>query len=128
MDLPAPFMEQRADALAMIDFGAFGRALRRFWPVVILSAGLCVGAAAWYLRNTPGLYLALGEIGVGQERSELLPSAAARGEDLKSLEMLKSIERQIAGQTVLLEIAKRFHLHHDPVLAGARAAGGLNDD
>lgn len=111
-----------------IDFGIIGRVLRRFWPVLVLCTGLCVGAAWYYLQKTPTLYLALGEIGVVQERSELVPSAAMRGEDLKSLEMLKSIERQIAGQNVLLEVAKRFNLHHDPVLAGAKAAAGLADD
>lgn len=128
MQLLSSLMEQPAAPQPSIDFGAFFRALRRFWPVVILCAALCAGAAAWYLQRTPRLYLALGEISVGQERSELLPSAAVRGEDLKSLEMLKSIERQIAGQNVLLEVARRFDLHHDPGLAGAGAASGLNDD
>src|SRR6185295_14032766 len=111
-----------------IDFGVFGRALRRFWPVLILTTTLCLGAAWYYLKHTPTLYVALGEIGVGQERTELLPSAGARGEDLKSLEMLKSIERQIAGQNVLLEVARRFKMHHDPGIAGPRAVEGLHDD
>jgi len=111
-----------------IDFGIIGRALRRFWPVLVLSTGLCIGAAWYYLKKSPVLYLALGEVGVVQERSELVPTAAMRGEDLKSLEMLKSIERQIAGQNVLLEVAQRFNLHHDTILAGARAQEGLTDD
>lgn len=128
MELLKSLMERQGDTPQSIDFGAFGRALRRFWPIVVVSVGLCIGGAAWYLKRTPKMYLALGEIGVGQERSELLPSAAARGEDLKSLEMLKSIERQIAGQTVLIEVAKRFDMHHDAMLAGPRAQTGLNDD
>ena len=111
-----------------IDFGIIGRALRRFWPVLVVSVGVCLGGAWYYLKKSPTLYLALGEIGVVQERPDLLPSAAARGEDLKSLEMLKSIERQIAGQNVLLEVAKRFDLHHDPILAGPRVKEGLADD
>lgn len=111
-----------------IDFGFIGRSLRRFWPVLLAAVALCVGGAWYYLKKSPTLYLALGEIGVVQERSELVPSAGMRGEDLKSLEMLKSIERQIAGQNVLLEVAKRFDLHHDPTLAGAKAAEGLADD
>lgn len=121
-------MQPPATETPGIDFGIFGRALHRFWPVLLVCTGLCIGAAWYYLKKTPTLYLALGEIGVVQERSELVPSAAMRGEDLKSLEMLKSIERQIAGQNVLLEVAKRFDLHHDPVLAGANAAEGLEDD
>src|SRR5690349_11812823 len=79
-----------------IDFGIFGRSLRRFWPVLLVTVSVCLAGAWFYLKKSPTLYLALGEIGVVQERSELLPSAAMRGEDLKSLEMLKSIERQIA--------------------------------
>ncbi len=111
-----------------IDFSAAVRALRRFWPVLLLCTGLCIAAAWYYLKRSPVLYLALGEIGVVQERSELIPSTTMRGEDLKSLEMLRSIERQIAGQNVLLEVAHRFKLHHDPVLAGEQAGEGLTDD
>ncbi len=109
-----------------IDFGAFGRALRRFWPVLAASIAVCLGGAWYYLKHTPTLYLALGEIAVGQERSELMNGA--KGEDLKSLEVLKSIEREIAGQNILLEIARRFDMHHDPGLAGPRAKEGLHDD
>ncbi len=128
MQLLSALMEKPAEEPPSIDFGFFGRGLRRFWPVLVVSTVLCLGAACFYLTRTPTLYLALGEIGVGQERNELLPSNAMRGEDLKSLEMLKSIEREIAGQNVLLEIARRFKMHHDPTLAGTRAAEGLADD
>ncbi len=128
LQLLSALMEKPAEEPPSIDFGFIGRALRRFWPVLIASTALCLGGAYYYLTKTPTLYLALGEIGVGQERNELLPSSAMRGEDLKSLEMLKSIERQIAGQNVLMEVARRFNLHHDPVLAGPLAAVGLADD
>ena len=128
LQLLSALMEKPAEEPSSIDFGIIGRALRRYWPAILLTTALCLGAACYYLKKTPTLYLALGEIGVGQERNELLPSNAMRGEDLKSLEMLKSIERQIAGQNVLMEIARRFKLHHDPVLAGPRAAEGLADD
>jgi polysaccharide biosynthesis transport protein len=128
MQLLSSLMQPPAPEPPAIDFGIFGRALRRFWPVLVVATGLCVGAAWYYLKKTPTLYLALGEIGVVQERNELVPSSSMRGEDLKSLEMLKSIERQIAGQNVLLEVGKRFDLHHDPVLAGPDASRGLEDD
>ena len=128
LQLLTALLDKPAGEPATIDFGIFGRALRRFWPVLVVTTALCLGAACYYLKKTPTLYLALGEIGVGQERNVLMPSNAMRGEDLKSLEMLKSIERQIAGQNVLLEVARRFNLHHDPVLAGSGAMRGLADD
>lgn len=128
MQLLSALMDRPAEEPPSIDFGLFGRALRRFWPVLAVSMALCLGAAWVYLKRTPALYVALGEIGVGQERTELMPANGERGEDLKSLEVLKSIERQIAGQNVLLEVARRFKMHHDPGIAGSRAEEGLHDD
>lgn len=128
MQLLTALMDRPAEEPESIDFAAFGRALRRFWLVPCITVAVCLSAAVYWLQHTPKLYVALAQIAVGQERTELMPSVAKRGEDLKSLEVLKSIEGQIAGQNVLIEVAHRFKLHHDPVLAGPRAAAGLNDD
>ena len=68
LQLLSALLDKPVEEQPSIDFGIFGRALRRFWPVLIVTTALCLGAAYYYLKKTPTLYLALGEIGVGQER------------------------------------------------------------
>ncbi len=112
----------------MIDFEGFWQALKRRWPVPFLCALALAAAAGWYLWQSPSYYTAVAELAVEQQQSSFLPGESFKPEDLRSLEVLKSIEREITGQGLLLRVANQHALRVDPAFAPPRKDGKRYED
>ena len=107
----------------MVDFTGMWQALKRRWWVPFLTAALITGGVGTYLRNAPRFYTAPAELAVDQEKSTILPGNIFKPEDLKSLQILKSIEREITGQGLLLRVANQHGLRADPSFAPVEKNG-----
>ena len=107
----------------MVDFTGMWQALKRRWWVPFLTAALITGGVGTYLRNAPRFYTATAELAVDQEKSTILPGNIFKPEDLKSLQILKSIEREITGQGLLLRVANQHGLRADPSFAPVEKNG-----
>ena len=124
----SPSAPAYTDDTAAIDFGALWNGFRRYWWVALLVSGCIVAAGFHHARTATRLYTATAVLRLEQQSSALVPSLTEKGEDLRSLEILRSMERSIVSNDVLLKIARKYDLHKDPVLAGPNAAAGLADD
>ena len=109
--------------LPVVDFGGMWAALKARWWVPMLAGLLAVAGAGTYLWNAPRFYTATAELAVDQEKSTILPGSVFRPEDLKSLQVLKSIEREVTGQGVLLRVANKHRLREDPTFAPPKKNG-----
>ncbi len=112
-----------AASLPMVDFAGMWQALKRRWWVPFVTAALIMGAVGAYLWKAPRLYTAKAELAVDQEKASILPGSVFKAEDLKSLQILKSIEREITGQGLLLRVANQHQLRADPAFAPAKKNG-----
>jgi polysaccharide biosynthesis transport protein len=109
--------------MPVVDFAGMWQAVkRRWWVPVSTGALLTVGVAALMLK-LPKFYTATALLAVDQQKTNYLPGESFKVEDLKSLEILKSIEREIVSQGVLLKVANRHGLREDAVFAPPKKTG-----
>lgn len=83
-----------------------------------LLIGLCTLGALLlgllHLRSTPPIYAAQTIIQVAQEEKKVLKIEGVQSEDLKSLEVLKTIEQNIVSPEVLLRVIHNHDLEGNP--------------
>jgi succinoglycan biosynthesis transport protein ExoP len=110
-----------------LDLGALLRCLLRGWWIIALAVLAAVGAAVVWLRVTPPTYESMATVRVEQERRPLLPgsSAAGGGEDIRALEMVKTIEQGLVSQNNLRRVLESQKLAADPTFAKDRTEAGL---
>jgi succinoglycan biosynthesis transport protein ExoP len=111
-----------------IDFGGIFQALKRRWWVVALSLLLTIAAGITYIFKAERVYEAKGTVEVQQEKESLLGKPNSTGIDLKSLEMLKTIETTINGNSFMLRVIKDARLHEDPTWAPPREMAYQDDE
>ena len=125
---PPPAESGVAGDLPVVDFSGMWQALKRRWWLPVLTGLLATGAVGAYLWQAPRFYTATAELAVDQEKSTVLPGSVFRPEDLKSLQVLKSIEREITGQGLLLRVANKHNLRADPTFAPPKKSGEAYED
>jgi len=104
------------------------RRLARGWWVIGLVVALSVGAGVFWLRVTPKVYESVATVRVEQERRPLLSGgvgSAAGGEDIRSLEMVKTIEQGIVSQNNLRRVVEALDLAGDPTFSADRSQGAM---
>ena len=117
-----------ADGPATLDLEELFRRLLRGWWIMALAFLLAVGAALAWLRITPPVYESMATLRVEQERRPLLPAATAAaggGEDIRSLEMVKTIEQGIVSQNNFRRVLETLQLAGDPTFSADRSDAGL---
>ena len=107
----------------MVDFHGIWLALKRRWWVPLLTAALIAAAVGIWMVNSPSIYTAVARLSVGQQRANILPGDPLSVEDLKSLEVLKTIQQEIIGQDVLVTVANEHRLREDPAFAKPKKNG-----
>ena len=125
---PPPADSGSGGDLPVVDFAGMWQAMKRRWWVPMLSGILATGAVGAYLWQAPRFFTATAELAVDQEKSTVLPGSVFRPEDLKSLQVLKSIEREITGQGLLLRVANKHGLRADPSFAPPKKDGQPYED
>ncbi len=111
------------DDMPLPDFMGWLLRLRRYWWVVAGCVLLTTAAAAGYLYKAKKIYAAMATVKVAQERSAVVPvSNMPNGgaEDIKALEILKTMEQAVIGQTNLLSVINTQNLRTDPTFAVPR--------
>lgn len=111
---------------ASLDLAAVFRRIVRGWWIMAASFLLAVGAAVTWLKVTPPVYESVATVRVEQERRPLLPGSATAsgGEDIRSLEMVKTIEQGIISQNNLRRVMNALRLQDDPTFAPERTESG----
>jgi uncharacterized protein involved in exopolysaccharide biosynthesis len=112
----------------MVDFAGMWQALQRRWWVPLLTGALLTGGAGYWMMKSPRFYTSVAVVAVNQQQSTFLPGESFAAMDLKSLEILKSIETQIVSQSTLLRVANEHRMREDPVFAKPKNNGPYNDD
>ena len=120
---PLPAEGASGASLPMVDFAGLWQALKRRWWLPILTGLVLAGGVGGWMWQAPVFYTAVAELAVDQQQSTFLPGDSFKPEDLKSLEVLKSIEREITGQGLLLRVANRHQLRLDPTFAPPKKNG-----
>ena len=110
-------------SLPVVDFAGMGQALKRRWWVPLLTGALLTGVVGWWAWTQPRFYTATAVLAVEQTKSAILSGGGSAVQDLKSLEILRSIEQEIISQGVLLRVADRHGLRNDPILAKPKKNG-----
>lgn len=110
-----------------LDLGALLRRIVRGWWVIGLGFLMAVGLAAVWLRVTPAVYTSVATVRVEQERRPLLPSgeSVSGAEDMRSLEMVKTIEQALVSQNNLRRVLTRMRLADDASFSDDRTEAGL---
>lgn len=127
---PVPAMMQSDPGPGpMIRFTGLLPALLRRWWIPAACVTLAAGAAVAYLAVTPVKYKAAGEIRVDQQPTTLTKDSSLQGSnDFKNLDIMRSLEREVAGPGVLLKVARQFGLASDPGYVPNPKGGAWNDD
>lgn len=130
LSAPVPAMMQSDPGPGpMIRFHGLVPALLRRWWIPALCVTLAAGAAMAYLAVTPVKYKAAGEIRVDQQPATLTKDSSLQGSnDFKNLDIMRSLEREVAGPGVLLKVARQFNLASDPTYVPNPRGGAWNDD
>lgn len=115
-------------SLPMVDFAGMWQALKRRWWVPFLTSALITGSAGYWMWKSPRYYTSMAVVAVNQQQSTFLPGENFASLDLKSLEILKSIETEIVSQSALLRVANEHRMREDPVFAKPKDNGPYNDD
>lgn len=121
---PAPL----PDGPASLDLHALASRILRGWWIIALTILVFVAAGAAALCVMPRKYESIATVRVEQERRPLLPgstSASGGGEDIRALEMVKTIEQGIISQSNLRRVLDRHALASDPTFAADRTESGL---
>lgn len=110
-----------------LDIGAFLARLARQWWVIALTTFLALGAAVAYLKITPKKYESTATLRVEQERKPLLPTGqtGGGGEDIRALEMLKTIEQGLTSQNNLRRVVEVNNLAAAPSFAAGPSSADL---
>lgn len=99
-----------------LEVGRLLRRLARGWWLIVLAAAAGLAAAHHYLRVTPPVYLSQATVQVEQETRPLLPANEPGGgrEDIRAIEMLKTIEQGLVSQDNLLRVIEVTGLAQEP--------------
>lgn len=121
--------DENGAALPIVDFAGIWQAVKRRWWVPFLTGAIITSGVVYWLLTSPRYYIATALLAVEQQKSSFLPGESFKVEDLKSLEVLKSIEQEIVSQGVLLKVANEHHLREDATFAPPKKNGqALQDD
>ena len=110
-------------SLPVVDFAGMAQTLKRRWWVPFLTGALLTGVVGWWMWQQPRFYTATAVLAVEQTQSAILSGSGSTVQDLKSLEILRSIEQEIISQGVLLRVANQHGLRSDPILAKPKKNG-----
>ena len=116
------------DGPPSLDLMMVARRLVRGWWVIAVVVALALGAAVVWLRVTPKVYASVATVRVEQERRPLISSgsgAGSGGEDIRSLEMVKTIEQGIVSQNNLRRVVQVLDLGNDATFSADRSEGAL---
>jgi uncharacterized protein involved in exopolysaccharide biosynthesis/Mrp family chromosome partitioning ATPase len=104
------------DGLGLLDLGAWLRRLLRFWWVIALAILLASAAAMAWIRFTPPRFESVATVRVEQERRPLMPGGAAvsGAEDIRALEMLRTIEQEMISRDNLRRVVQSLGLAGAP--------------
>lgn len=99
-----------------LDLAALLRKLLRGWWMVVVATAATLGMAVFYLKKAPKRYQSTATVQVEQERRPLLPANSPDGgrEDIRALEILKTIEQGLISQNNLKRVAEATQLSYDP--------------
>ncbi len=123
-----PVPQGDAEDPPTIDFGGIFQALKRRWWVVALSLLMTLAAGVTYIFKAERVYEAKGTVEVQQEKESLMGKPNSAGIDLKSLEMLKTIETTINGNSFMLRVIKDARLQEDPTWVPQREMPYQDDE
>jgi succinoglycan biosynthesis transport protein ExoP len=90
---------------------------------LILFGSVAVALGAGYLMLTPAVYEARTVVQVEQTAQSVVGVQDAVREDLKTVEILKTIEQNLSSSALLLRVAKTSKLEQDPRFTSEK--GGL---
>lgn len=110
-----------------IDFSGMWNELRHRWLLVVLCAVLGTACGLGYALKAPKIFEAKATIEVDQEPTQVLAGTSFGATDVKALEVLKTIEQKLAGETMLLRIIRSNGLDKDATFAPPRN-GPYHDD
>jgi len=94
---------------------------RLLWLILFGSVAVALGAG--YLMLTPAVYQALTVVQVEQTAQSVVGVQDAVREDLKTVEILKTIEQNLSSSALLLRVARTSKLEQDPRFTSEK--GGL---
>lgn len=104
-----------------IDFGRIFETLKKyFWLILLFIAAGVIGAVAYLNVATP-IFQSFALLRVEQRVQDATPVMAMRDgtEDLRSIEMLKTIEQSFLSRTLMQRVASRLKLAERPEFLGA---------
>lgn len=111
-----------------LDIGGFLARLLRYWWLIGLTTALALGAAFAYLKITPKKYESTATLRVEQEKKPLLSTGeTGGGEDIRALEMLKTIEQGLISQNNLRRVVEQNNLAAEPAFARSQSGADLID-
>jgi polysaccharide biosynthesis transport protein len=102
--------------LPTIDLGLLARRMLAFWWLILGLTFLGAAGAYAYAKTTKKIYSSVATVSVPQVTAPLIVSGSdpnAGGYDLRSLEVLKTIEQSIISQNQLLRVIKTNKLDED---------------
>ncbi len=111
-----------------IDFSGMWQALLRRWQWIFLVTLMTIGLAVVYLLKATKIYAVQATVEVEQETQDALGGKGFGATDLKTLEMLKTIESTINGESFALRVIKQAHLDEDLTWTPARALPYHDDE
>ena len=117
------------DELPSLDLAAIWRHLRRQWWIVAGCVTVFGALAVTYLKFAPKIYVSTATIRVEQERKPIVPLNDPTGgrEDIRALEILKTIEQGLTSQGNLLRVVNANGLRNDASFAPGKGIAPAAD-
>ncbi len=107
-----------------IDLGALFHTIRRKWWMILASCLLTVGLGTIYILRTPKTYQSETIVQVEQSSTKVMNNIQdLNAEDLKTQEVLKTIEQNMVGSQVLINLIDRLKI--TPEQLGMTPAPGV---
>jgi capsular exopolysaccharide synthesis family protein len=127
---PVPGPADDGSFPSVLDFGLlFRKLLRRWWVIALCAVAGGLGGFA-YTRLAPRIFSSTATIRVEQERRLLVPENDPAGgrEDIRAVEMLKTIEHRLGSQSNLLRVIEANSLREDTGFARPDRRGARRSD
>ena len=124
-----PNSSRKADTVSIApNFRAiYHTLLEKAWLIVI-AVLLSAVAGAVYVVRTPKVYAARSVIQVEQSERKVVNIQDVAQEDLRAVELVKTIEQNLTSNELLARVVKAHDLANDPRFLPPRASGKYSED